>query len=49
MAAQDKVRSHPAWQRKTMPADVRALGSAGQFIAHAIRNNDSKRRGKVSI
>lgn len=44
MAAADKVRRHPAHQRKRMPADVRTLGKSGEFIAHAIRNNDSKRR-----
>lgn len=43
-----KTKRHPAWQRRTMPADVRALGHAGQFIAHAIRNSDAKRRGRVA-
>ncbi len=40
-----KIRNHPAWQRRQMPADVRALGKAGEFIGHAIRNSDAKRRG----
>lgn len=43
-----KTRHYPAWQRRQMPADVRALGHAGQFIAHAIRNSDAKRRGRIA-
>jgi len=43
-----KTRNHPAWQRRQMPADVRALGKAGEFIGHAIRNSDAKRRGRVT-
>ncbi len=39
-----KTRNHPAWQRRQMPADVRALGKAGEFIGHAIRKNDHARR-----
>lgn len=43
-----KTRHHPAWHRRQMPADVRALGNAGQFIKHAIQNIDAKRRGGVA-
>ena len=39
-----KTRHHPAWQRRQMPADVRALGKYGEFIGYAIRNSDAKRR-----
>ncbi len=40
-----KTRHHPAWHRRQMPADVRALGKAGEFIGHAIRKNDHARHG----
>ena len=43
-----KTKRHPAWQRRQMPADVRALGKYGEFIGNAIRNNDQKRRGRVA-
>lgn len=41
-----KTRRHPAWQRRQMPADVRALGKAGEFIGHAIRKQDLNRRNQ---
>lgn len=41
-----KTQKHPAWQRRQMPADVRALGKAGEFIGHAIRKQDHSRRSQ---